>query len=74
MKDSWDIVYALAILIGITLLLIYGAAFSYQVATGEKACLVAGYRDASITWDLTVYCITRSEQTDIVKPLSEVRK
>jgi hypothetical protein len=66
---------------GLTVVIVAGCAFlvwaligfGLHVAT-EDRCLAAGYRDAVVTATYQRYCVTRTEQTDIVKPLSEVSK
>jgi hypothetical protein len=45
-----------------------------QVLTGvttDSACLRAGYRGASVDFAFNQYCVTRSDQTDLVLPLAE---
>jgi hypothetical protein len=41
-------------------------------AVAKAQCLEAGWPRAQITWNLHRYCIKRVDQTDVVRPLSEV--
>lgn len=40
----------------------------------ENACLRRGYREATVTGNLTAYCIKRVNQTDVVVPLDSLRR
>lgn len=53
----------------IAAVIVYGIV---QVST-EAACLRAGWPKASIAWDLGRYCVKRVDQTDQVKPLSQIK-
>ena len=48
---------------------IYTAFFLVLNANGELRCLQAGWRDNSTAWNLSRYCVARTDQTDVVKPL-----
>jgi len=53
-------------IVGITVLMVWSAIVA-------SACLRAGYRDSSLSFG-TAYCIKRENQTDVVVPLSEVKR
>lgn len=65
-----DIYVATTILCGIILVsaLTFGI---YSGIVGNK-CAEKGWRDSKITITLTPYCINRTDQTDIIKPLKEI--
>lgn len=37
----------------------------------NSKCLALGYRSVAIDWRLNRYCVTRTDQTDIVVPIAE---
>lgn len=43
------------------------------VIYGNEQCVEAGYRDAQVSVDGTVYCEKRVDGTDVIKPLTEIR-
>ncbi|VVE41860.1 hypothetical protein PCO31111_04218 [Pandoraea communis] len=46
----------------------------YTKARAKSTCLSLGYRGAEIDVSLTVYCVTRVDQTDVVVPIEEAKK
>lgn len=54
-------------------LFVFGVAFFgvYSVII-DAQCAERGWRDSKITVTLTPYCINRTDQTDIIKKLSEI--
>jgi hypothetical protein len=41
---------------------------------GGAKCKELGYREASLGFPVTIYCVKRVEQTDVVLPLKELIK
>lgn len=60
----WLVMATVAVVIGV------GAFTVVAKRQTEQRCLRAGYRDASVTWNLERYCVTRLDQTDVVVPLA----
>lgn len=50
---------------------VYGAILS---GLTKNECLRAGYRTGGATITFARYCATRIDQTDVVRPLHEVRR
>lgn len=44
------------------------------LATTENVCLAKGWREASVSISLKRYCVTRVDQSDIIKPLAEAEQ
>lgn len=40
----------------------------------NRECKELGYREAQVAWFLEPFCVTRSEQTDLVVPMRELRE
>lgn len=45
-----------------------------SVAYGSNICKKSGWKEVSIGFPNTIYCASRINQTDIIKPLSEIIK
>jgi len=69
---DWDAWLAAAIVITLVLLIAIGCAHLTTFLWAEKHCLMHGWKDAKVTWDLTAYCIREENEYEIVRPLSEV--
>lgn len=58
---------------GLILLVLLVVGYPLTLAVSESRathkCLEAGWPSASVTWNYQKYCIARTDQTDIVKPL-----
>lgn len=63
---------AVGVLVSVGILYIFVLA-AYEIRTVAQ-CLALGYPKASVTYNMTRYCIKRVDQTDTVTPLSELRK
>lgn len=70
-SHRWDFELIFAVLSGllgifvIIFLLIYSA---IDMNTTNR-CLSAGWREGKVSWNFSRFCITRTDQTDIVRPL-----
>ena len=70
MRDFEALVAAVVIL-GLVMLFGYMGVY-IVVGTGTStACLASGYANHRITWNLTRYCVNRTDQTDIVVPFAQ---
>jgi hypothetical protein len=61
------------VVIGMCCVVAFIAVAGYFGLTTDARCKARGWREGSVTWNLQRYCITRTDQSDIVKPLSEIR-
>jgi hypothetical protein len=59
---------------GALFLVVYGGLMAICQVTTERACLRSGYPGAKVSFVLERYCVKRVDQTDVVVPLSVVRK
>lgn len=72
MKDAWD--YGpLAVVLLLVALLGIAAFESVQATRLERLCLAHGYARSDWRWIGPNYCITRTDQTDVVVPVDAVR-
>ena len=68
-RESWYIV-----LIGVFLIVVLCGLLAMipYLMYAEKECLSRGWKESSVTWDLTIYCIREENEYEIVRPLSEI--
>ena len=66
--DFWKLC---ALIGGLTIFCMYMSTGLVLAGLTQQECLRRGWREGSITLLLERYCITRNDQTDIVKPLRD---
>lgn len=73
MKDT--LIAVSCILLVVVILAVFVGAMYSAVIQGitEDLCAAKGWRDSKVTITFQRYCINRTDQTDIIKPLSEIR-
>lgn len=69
--DFEDVVATGAIII-IIVVVIWGCLYGLQSIRSDRACLAKGYREATVDYTLTAYCIRRTDQSDIVVRLDSL--
>ena len=68
-EDFW-----LNVSVGVFVVLGIGfCAYIIAQATAQEKCLSMGWPSAKLDYTLKQYCVKRVDQTDVVRPLNELR-
>ena len=69
--DWSDIGAALVALLALAIV-VYALAFMVVAAKTEAVCAQHGWRDYTVTWNFTQYCVREENEYEIIKPLHEI--
>ena len=69
--EDWVIVTAIPLM---AIIILWAFVYAAAQTRAEKECLARGWAHGDVDWTLNAYCITRVDQTDVVRPLEKAEQ
>lgn len=72
LRFSLEDLLAVAIIILIAVVISYGIAFMFKVASVEAQCYQHGWADYKVAWNFNSYCLREENEYEIIRPLADI--